>query len=203
MTANHFKRAEMKITLTILLAVMLTLSAASLAVAEDNLLSANVGIFMPGDNYGDSYDSLGGSLGFSFIRVNEYAGLEVGLTSYHIGGSPNDTTAIGLDLLVHFQQRDFDFQPYIALGMGVLSTEYGYSGGTLNDIGTGLVIKAGARYFFDLKRNEYSFEKDKYFVGVYLKYFSDVILDDRVPYNTRDLDVGGRCICIEAGVWTD
>jgi len=36
-----------------------------------------------------------------------------------------------------------------------------------------------------------------------LKYFSNSILDDRTPLNTTDLDVGGKVIGIEVGVWTD
>jgi len=177
--------------------------SASPSVADDNLLSANFGVFLPGENYDDTYDSLGASLGFSFIRVNEYAGLELGLTSYYIGATSYDTTAVGLEMLVHFQRQDYDFQPYIAFGMGVLATDYSYPGGTLSDIGSGVVLKAGARYFFDMERSGYTGVKDRYFFGVYFKYFANPILDDRVPLNVSDLDVGGQSLCFEVGVWTD
>jgi len=194
----------MKRSLTSLIAALVVIMlAAAPSAADDNLLSVNTGLFMPGQNYDSTYDSLGGSLGFSFIRVNEYAGFEVGLASYHLGGSAYDTTAIGLEMLVHFQKPDYDFQPFFAMGMGVMSTDYGYQGGTLSDVGVGFILKAGARYYFNVKRNDYSFEKDRYFVSVYLKYFSNSILDDRTPLNTTDLDVGGKIIGIEVGVWTD
>jgi hypothetical protein len=204
-SGSSLKRAAMNSTLkSLFISLVFIVLATTPSAAEDNLLSVNAGIFMPGDNYDGSYDSMGGSLGFSFLRVNEYAGLEVGLASYHLGSSYNDTTAIGLEMLVHFQKQDFDrFQPFIAFGIGVHATDFGYPGGTLSDTGTGFVLKAGFRHFLDISRSSYSFEKDKYFVGAYLKHFSNNILDNRALINVADLDVGGQCLCFEVGVWTD
>lgn len=193
----------MRRALVTLLAALFIATSASPSVADDNLLSVNAGLYLPSENYDDTYDSLGVSLGFSFIRVNEYAGLELGLTSYYLGASSYDTTAIGLEILVHFQKQDYDFQPYIAFGIGVLATDYSYPGGTLSDLGSGIVLKAGARYFFDVNRGGHTEDKDKYFFGVFFKYFANTILDDRIPLNVTDLDVGGQCLCFELGVWTD
>lgn len=192
---------NLKITLAILMLIFLSAEPSS---ADDNLLSVNGGLFLPGDNFSNAYDSMGGSLGFSFIRVNEYAGLEAGLTSYYLGGDSSDYKALGLEMLVQFMGRDMEgLQPFGALGMNVLITDYDYPGGTISDTGVGLVLKAGARYFYDVRRSEYTNEKDKYFVGVYMKYFTNSILDERTPLNVVDLDVGGQCICFEAGIWYD
>lgn len=193
----------MRRTLVTLLAALFIVTAASPSVADDNLLSVNAGLFLPGQNYDDTYDSLGASLGFSFIRVNEYAGLELGLTGYYIGAASYDTTAVGIEMLVHFQGQEYDFQPYIALGIGILATEYSFLGGTLSDLGSGIVLKAGARYYFDVNQGGYTSEKDKYFFGAFIKYFSNTLFDDSIPLYAEDIDVGGLCLCFELGVWTD
>jgi len=194
-------KRNLLVLLTVLMSIVL---AAAPSAADDNLLSVHGGVFMPDGNFSDTYDSMGGSLGFSFIRVNEYAGLEAALTSYYLGGDTGDYKAIGLEVLVHFMNQDLEgLQPYGAFGMNVLNTSYDYPGGTLSDMGVGLVLKAGVRYFFDVRRNEYNNEKDKYFLGVYIKRFTNAILDDRIPLNVVDLDVGGQCICFEVGIWTD
>ncbi len=45
-------------------------------------------------------------------------------------------------------------------------------------------------------------EQDKYFMGAYFKYFSN-ILSYPVDYNVSDVDAGGMALCFEVGVWTD
>ena len=186
--------------LSLIVAVVLALSALP-AMAEDNLVSANLGLFSPGADYDNSYDSFGPMMGISLIRVNEYAGLEFGLSSYDIGSGGSGASALGLEILVHFQGRDYDFQPFMALGMGVYETSFSDPYGELNDTGTGFVLKGGARYYFTIDR-EYITEEDKYFVGAYLKFFSNNIsfpLEDNLP----DVNAGGMALCFEAGIWTD
>ena len=183
------------------LVLTLALSAAP-ARADDNLLSVNIGGFMPGTGYDNTYDSLGPMMGISLVRVNEFAGLEVGLSGFDIGSTGSGTSALGLEVLVHFQGQDYDIQPFMALGMGYYKTQFWSSTmGPIDNYGSGLVLKAGARYYFK-PEGQYVTEQDKYFMGAYFKYFSNM-LSYPVRYNVSDVDAGGMALCFEIGVWTD
>lgn len=161
------------------------------AHADDNLLSVSGGLFFPGAYYTDEYDDTGIDLGASFIRVDEYAGLEVGINSYYLGGKEVDTKAIGLEFLIHFMRPEYDFQPYVALGMGLYATSFDGYNTTTKDTGTGFILKTGFRYFL---------KNERFFIGAYYKVFANHLT---FHYMVDDIDLGGQIIGLEIGTWTD
>lgn len=188
--------------LMMIAAVILCLPAPD-AHADDNVLSAYGGLMIPSADYGDEYDSMGLSLGVSMIRVNEYAGLEFALSGYSIGSSVNDSTGIGMEVLVHFMDLNNKYQPYFAMGMGVYSSKFTSSMGEVKDTGSGFILKVGARYYFEKKH----VGGNKYFWGLYYKRFTNNMLVQLNPILNQgfsaDVDAGGQCLCFEIGVWTD
>lgn len=194
---------KMKKCLMAVLVVILTMLVPVFAHADDNILSAYGGLMFPSPYYDDNYDSMGISFGASMIRVNEYAGFEMGLSGYRVGSSVNSSTGIGLEALVHFIDYDNKYQPYIAFGMGVYMADFTTPLGVTNDTGSGFIIKTGARYYF--KKNERS--SNKYFYGVFYKYFTNnmlVALNPRLGMGfSEDVNAGGYALCFEVGVWTN
>ena len=59
----------------------------------DKLLSVYGGLFTPSGDYADEYDSIGLNLGGSLIRVDQYAGFEMGFTTYYAKAPDLDADA--------------------------------------------------------------------------------------------------------------
>lgn len=166
--------------------------AASRKSTYDNLVSAYGGLFAPSGDYPTGYDPLGLSLGVSVIRIDEYAGFEFGFTGYYLDDPSTSSSALvyGTEFLVHFQKEERYIQPYFALGIGVYVNDVSTVIGNVKDTGSGMILKAGVRYFVD----------DKYFWGVFLKHFSNQV---ELNYYLSDVNMGGDCLCFEMGFWTD
>jgi len=151
-------------------------------------ISVNGGMFNPGSDYPDDYET-GLAAGLSYVMVNEYAGFEFGLGGYTVSSDlyDEDIKSIGLEMLVHFHKTDSTIQPFIALGLARYRNVF--TSGTLEETytGGGGVLKVGARLYLS----------PRMFIGAYYKR-----LTNDVDLNTGTLNLGGDFILGELGIVT-
>lgn len=165
----------------------MVMAAASPSRAE-NYISAYGGVFLPGGGFSDQYE-MGLDGGGSYIMVNEYTGLELGLHGYTLT-APDidiDVTSVGGEVLVHFHKEEVTFQPFIAFGVGWYNTYF--TSGSLEEkySGTGTILRAGLRIFMS----------ERFFVALSAKHFAN-----RTDFPTGQVDLGGDSFNVEIGLVT-